>query len=513
MADELAPSITRVFRCDGTSDTSWTALGTLTSDLTSGIAVRCLRIPTRPTTVPWFAEFFTQTHDGAGAWDNMENADLLPDGSFGGITATSRPHLFWEQAESGGTEDGSGWWPDVGMEYGRAVETLTSIDFATGTGRMWVRVPSDLGDGGIYHVAADGAIFRLMDSRVSAKFESVDDFTDEPWIMGYTYFGDIVALEVADGLDGTVIANPDARDVTPGATSFTDAAGVTWTAEVDAEVVALDSTTIDAAAITSGTINIARIPTGTTSTTVALGNDARFSDARTPTAHTHAAGDVNSGTFDAARIPNLDAAKITTGTLDAGRIPASMQPHTYTKALPSSDVSYSNLGFFNTVAALNNLTAVNRRLWVPIYVRADTFTRIGVNVTSGAASTWRLGLHADDGGWPASAVLADYGTIDLSGAAGRRDITISQTLTSGWWWVQIQVDAYTAVPTCTGIGGQSAHPVVPLGFPTSRISGRSLAGFTDTGGTGGALGTAPASLAASGITLVNDTPRVWIWKA
>jgi hypothetical protein len=39
--------------------------------------------------------------------------------------------------------------------------------------------------------------------------------------------------------------------------------------------------------ITSGTLAIARIPTGTTSSTVALGNDSRLSDARTPTAHTH----------------------------------------------------------------------------------------------------------------------------------------------------------------------------------------------------------------------------------
>jgi hypothetical protein len=45
--------------------------------------------------------------------------------------------------------------------------------------------------------------------------------------------------------------------------------------------------THDAADITSGTLAIARIPTGTTSSTVALGNDSRFSDSRTPTSHTH----------------------------------------------------------------------------------------------------------------------------------------------------------------------------------------------------------------------------------
>ena len=39
--------------------------------------------------------------------------------------------------------------------------------------------------------------------------------------------------------------------------------------------------------ITTGTLAIARIPTGTTSSTVCLGNDSRLSDSRTPTAHTH----------------------------------------------------------------------------------------------------------------------------------------------------------------------------------------------------------------------------------
>lgn len=55
--------------------------------------------------------------------------------------------------------------------------------------------------------------------------------------------------------------------------------------------------------ITSGTVPIAAIPTGTTGSTVPFGNDARFSDARTPTAHVHNADDVNAGTLGIARIP------------------------------------------------------------------------------------------------------------------------------------------------------------------------------------------------------------------
>ena len=46
--------------------------------------------------------------------------------------------------------------------------------------------------------------------------------------------------------------------------------------------------------IQSGTLDIARIPTGQTSTTVPLGNDARFTDARTPTG---AAGGDLTGTY------------------------------------------------------------------------------------------------------------------------------------------------------------------------------------------------------------------------
>ena len=50
--------------------------------------------------------------------------------------------------------------------------------------------------------------------------------------------------------------------------------------------------------------------------------DVRNTNARTPTAHTHSADDVNSGTLHVDRIPNLDADKITSGTINIQRIPA-----------------------------------------------------------------------------------------------------------------------------------------------------------------------------------------------
>ena len=67
--------------------------------------------------------------------------------------------------------------------------------------------------------------------------------------------------------------------------------------------------------VTSGVFDIARIPTGTSAATVCVGNDARLSDARVPTAH---AASHASGGSDAL---SLAASQITSGTIAAARLP------------------------------------------------------------------------------------------------------------------------------------------------------------------------------------------------
>lgn len=88
--------------------------------------------------------------------------------------------------------------------------------------------------------------------------------------------------------------------------------------------------------INSGVLDIARIPTGATGTTVCVGNDARLSDARTPLAHNHAATDINSGIFDISRIPTG-----TTGTTvcvgNDARLSDARTPLTHTHTI--SDIS------------------------------------------------------------------------------------------------------------------------------------------------------------------------------
>ncbi len=45
-------------------------------------------------------------------------------------------------------------------------------------------------------------------------------------------------------------------------------------------------------------------------------------DGKSDAGHKHNASDINAGTLEAARIPNLDASKITTGTISIDRLPA-----------------------------------------------------------------------------------------------------------------------------------------------------------------------------------------------
>lgn len=110
--------------------------------------------------------------------------------------------------------------------------------------------------------------------------------------------GDVPIGQLPTGTSGTTVAlGNDAR--------FTDARTPTAHSHAQSDVTGL-STALGAkqdtsakgqasgyASLDSGTkVPIAQLPTGTSSTTVAIGNDARLSDARTPTAHTHAQADV-----------------------------------------------------------------------------------------------------------------------------------------------------------------------------------------------------------------------------
>jgi hypothetical protein len=80
-------------------------------------------------------------------------------------------------------------------------------------------------------------------------------------------------------------------------------------------------------------------------------------------------------------------------------------------------------------------TLSSLRLQAIAISRAVTVDRIGVEVTTGVAtSVTRMGIYQDDGtGYPSTLIL-DAGTIDAS-TNGYKEITISQALAAGNYWI------------------------------------------------------------------------------
>jgi len=83
--------------------------------------------------------------------------------------------------------------------------------------------------------------------------------------------------------------------------------------------------------VTSGTFDVARIPTGNTSSTVCIGNDARLSDSRTPTAHV------------------LDSASHTVSGLTTGHVLQALSATTFGFAVIPTHASRHVVGATDTV--------------------------------------------------------------------------------------------------------------------------------------------------------------------
>lgn len=80
-------------------------------------------------------------------------------------------------------------------------------------------------------------------------------------------------------------------------------------------------------------------------------------------------------------------------------------------------------------------TAANTLYAVPFYVpRTVTYTSITIEVTTLASGkSIRMGIYTDSSGVPNTLVL-DAGTISTT-TTGAKTITISQSLSAGWYWL------------------------------------------------------------------------------
>jgi len=99
--------------------------------------------------------------------------------------------------------------------------------------------------------------------------------------------------------------------------------------------------------------------------------------------------------------------------------------------------------FAATVSSTFTLSA-GRVYYLPFVVgKRTTFTRIGINVTTGsAASQARLGIYRMESGVPTSRIL-DAGVVDTA-TTGEKEITITQDLAPGFYCLAVISDAAIA---------------------------------------------------------------------
>lgn len=184
--------------------------------------------------------------------------------------------------------------------------------------------------------------------------------------------------------------------------------------------------THSASDVTSGTFAIGLIPTGTTASTVCIGNDARLSDARTPVSHTH--GNItNVGAIGSTA--NLPLITTTSGVITVGafgstantfcqgndaRLSDSRTPTAHTHAL--SDLTQSG-------ATNGQVPSWNGTAWAPANVAAsqNTFSTIAIAGQSSVvadSTSDTLTLVAGTNVTLTTDATTDTITISASGGSG-----------------------------------------------------------------------------------------------
>lgn len=124
-------------------------------------------------------------------------------------------------------------------------------------------------------------------------------------------------------------------------------------------------------------------------------------------------------------------------------------------------------GWYSSLSGSIDTRTLNedRGFWVPVVVdRSLTVDRIGLELTSTATGSpvVRLGIYSDSSGVPGT-LLLDAGTIDGTSAT-YQEITISQALTAGRWWLVCAQQGGTSNSACRAVRYATSLPVSSSGY-------------------------------------------------
>ncbi|MEU0084889.1 hypothetical protein [Streptomyces sp. NPDC006274] len=216
------PAATPYLLLDGDTDTKATTPDTAALDITGDLDIR---IDITPTTWGIFRELAAK---------------------YDAITGDQRSWFFQITSEG---ELYLRWSPDGTFTNAITIRSTQTLPSSVGV-RLALRATLDVdnGSGGntvTFYTAPTiaGPWTQLGDPVITAGTTSVHAGTAElelgaaDGITNLPFVGRVHAFELRNGIGGTVVANPDFTTQTPGATSFVDGAGRTWTLEGTAELI------------------------------------------------------------------------------------------------------------------------------------------------------------------------------------------------------------------------------------------------------------------------------------
>lgn len=171
-------------------------------------------------------------------------ADDWTPGGFGKVIAGQWPNSAgnngWVFVIAAGGQLGLSWTANGTTQFDR---TSTVVPTFTDGSDHWVRATLDVDNGAAGHdvkfyTSTDGTTWGQLGTTVTtAGTTSIFNSTASIAVGDILPFaGKVHYVEVRNGIDGVLIANPDFRQLPKGTKTFTDTVGVLWTVNGDARI-------------------------------------------------------------------------------------------------------------------------------------------------------------------------------------------------------------------------------------------------------------------------------------
>jgi hypothetical protein len=214
---------------------------------------------------------------------------------------------------------------------------------------------------------------------------------------------------------------------------------------------------------------------------------------------------VSTGTTSAVGVLQLTDSVSSTSTTTAAT--ANAVKTAYDLGASKSILKYASGMYYKTAMTANNASTISnqRTYYEPIYISATTsIDRLAIQTAStfSGNATVRLGIYNETNGLP-STLLLDAGTVAPNAASTNYEITISQSLSPGFYFVAFCQQG--TAPTAANYTGTSAS-AANINFymiGLSSIGGNSIVGFQQTSVTGAFANAVSPSVVAA-------LPYVWV---